>query len=548
MPRNAWTNRRRKSGQAAALGWPCALAVAVGCLAADPASAQNRRSGPVQLDGPALLSPAPQLNAAPQSGDETQTPDPGQQPALRRTWDFTPRIDLQQAYTDNATQERAGRRRDDTYTVISPGATLIHQGPRLQLSLDYSVSRFQYYSVEEESSFRHALQQTGTAELVNDAIFFDLRSSISRVELNSGGDVSASEVNDSSNQTTAMTVSASPYWVARFGGWAQSQLRYSLQQTMFSGGGLQDTTTHRITERLTAGDNFTRLLWGLTLDASETDRKGNGSSNARIGRNGDSSTQLAELNLEYVINQYLSGLGAIGYERIDDNSFDNQPNGLIWNAGAALRPGPRSSFRLVYGERYERDYFSGEAQYLFGPRSRAIVSYAQTVNTSTSLGGENLTFLGLDEFGNLIDRRTARRLQLSDSTFSFSNNAFRSDRLELRMLTEIARTSVNLIAFNEEREIDVTNSSQTSYGASLNLSRPLSAITTLGATLRYVNTEFDEQTVREDDTYSASLSLSHKLSETLSTSLSYTYLNRDSSEARNDIRENLVVLGLRKTF
>lgn len=517
------------------------------------AEAQTRGTIPAQ---PRTISPQSPIDPTlPQSQLPQLVPlpaDPGLEPRLIKEWSITPSIEVQQGFTDNARHERPSQQKSDFFAVVTPGVQIIHLGDRLNFNLDYAVSRYQYYDVESESSFRHNFREIGTLEILRDSVFFDLRSSVSRIDLTPAGEISALPSTDSSNQATVINVTASPYWRINFGGWVQSELRYGLQYTHFSRGGLQDTRTNRLTERLTSGHEFTRFLWGLTLDASETDRSDPNGGSARtrsfVGRNSDSSTRLAALNTEYVINQYISALADVGYDRINDNTLDDEIDSPFGDGGFAIRPGPRTSLRLVYGRRYEREYWNGQAQYLFGAKSRAIVTYTQTVQTSASVLDENLSYLGADEFGNLIDRRNAERLQIYDTNFNLTNNAFRRNRLDGRIQTALGRNTISLTGFDERRETDAIDTIQRSRGGAINFLRPITPVTRISSTLRYSNINYDTRDDRKDDIYSASFTLAHDLTETLTGTLSYTHLNRDSTESRSDLRENVVLIGLRKTF
>ncbi|MCW5750339.1 MAG: TIGR03016 family PEP-CTERM system-associated outer membrane protein [Alphaproteobacteria bacterium] len=482
-----------------------------------------------------LLAPAPALGQS----EDVVTPPPPSQPS----WIIVPRIDIQQSFTDNALRERPGRERSDTFTTIRPGVNIAHQSARHRFNMDYALTRVQYARFTEENEFRHALRQTSQLELINEALFLDLRSAISQVTVDSGGQVSADEENSSNNQRTVATFAASPYWRYRLGRWANSELRYSFNYVDFITATQQDSLSHRVTETLSYGSEFTRLLWALTLDGSE----GRFSSSSAQGSR-RVSTRLAELSSEYVINQYVSALASVGYERIEDRTLDDEPDGVIWTVGGKLRPGPRSAFSMVYGKRYERDYWSGSASYLIGPTSRIDAEYTRSLNTTQGLTTENLTFLGLDEFGDLIDRRTAQRLSLSDPSFNVSSNAFRRDRAQIRGNTQIGRSSFTGLAFQETRRTDATDEKREVLGASFNFGRQIWPMTRISATLRYTHTDYNDAASREDDVYSGSISLSHQFGASLVGSISYTYFNRDSNDRNSDLRENLVTVGLRKSF
>lgn len=483
-----------------------------------------------------LLAPATALGQE----EEVALPPPSQP-----SWIIVPRIEIQQSFTDNALRERPGRERADTFTTIRPGVNIAHQSARHRFNLDYALARVQYARFTEENEFRHSLRQNSQLELINETLFLDLRSAISQVTIDSSGEISADDENSSNNRRTVASMTASPFWRYRLGRWANSELRYSFNYVDFFTSTQQDSLSHRVTETLSHGSEFTRLLWALTLDGSEG-RFSSSSSSGQGSRN--ISTRLAELSTEFVVNQYVSTLASVGYERIKDRTLDDEPDGVIWSVGGKLRPGPRSSFSLVYGKRYERDFWSGSASYLLGATSRIDAEYTRSLTTTQGLTTENLSYLGLDEFGDLIDRRTAERLSLSDPSFNVSSNAFRRDRAQIRANTQIGRSSITGLAFQETRRTDATDEKREVLGASLNFGRLIWPMTRISATLRYTHTDYNDAASREDDVYSGSIGLTHQFGASLAGSISYTYFNRDSNVRNSDLRENLVTVGLRKTF
>jgi hypothetical protein len=73
-------------------------------------------------------------------------------------------------------------------------------------------------------------------------------------------------------------------------------------------------------------------------------------------------------------------------------------------------------------------------------------------------------------------------------------------------------------------------------------------VTELGATARFREVDFGDADGRVDDLFGAGVSLSYEFSESLQGVALYNYSNRLSTEPDEYFIENVVTLGLRKTF
>src|SRR3546814_5362030 len=108
--------------------------------------------------------------------------------------------------------------------------------------------------------------------------------------------------------------------------------------------------------------------------------------------------------------------------RISDWSSDVCSSDL---AGLRLKPGPRLTMEATYGQRFEEQNIGAKVDYQITSRTTFNASYSQEPTTQQQLLLNDLSFIGLDENGNLIDTSTGlplgssfRRFGLRDETFS----------------------------------------------------------------------------------------------------------------------------------
>lgn len=476
-------------------------------------------------------------------------------------WIITPSITVKQSFTDNARHESRGQEDADTYTSVIPAISITANGDRLNLHLNYAVTGSHYYNESDLDGLQHSLLGGGTAELVQELLYLDARAAIFQQVINPTGAQSAGQVpvagepvtaQNDDNTTTAKTYSLSPYLRNRFGNFADSELRYRFNQSI---SGTGDTLTHTISETLTSGSDFTRLRWVAQAIATDTEgSRGDASDStiAVVGAPHDSSRQLATFSPEYVLNRNLSLLGSIGYERIDDDTLREEPNGIIGNAGVRVNPGPRSTFRILWNHRFDENYFTGDASYLIGPTTRIDFAYTRDIYTGQSLYAENLSYLGTDEFGNFIDTRTLQMFRLDNEGLGFSNTAFKQERYSLRLTTELYRDSFSAELFRQVRESQNVLSTQTTNGVNFGWSRPLTPVLGFRFGLTYTDTEFDAITengdTREDHTVRGGPGLTYSFNEKLVGTLNYDFIYRFSNVANSDQRENIITVGIRKIF
>ena len=476
-------------------------------------------------------------------------------------WIITPSIAARQGFTDNARHATRGNEKADAFTSLTPAISISGLGPRVSLNVSYALTGIHYYDDDELDKISHNLLGGGTAELIDELLYLDARAAIFQQLLDptstqSGQDapIIGQETNDSSNTTTAKTYSLSPYLRNRFGSFADSELRYRFNQ-FISGAG--ESTSNTISETLSSGADFTRLRWLAQAIAVDTKGSNNGASSSTNAITGgparDSSRQMASFSPEYVVSRYLSLLGSVGYERIEDETLADEPNGIIGNAGVRVNPGPRSTFRVLWNHRYEENYFTGDGAYLIGPTTRLDFAYTRDVQTSQSAYEESLSYLGTDEYGNFIDTRSLQGFRLDNYGTGFSNSAYRQERYSLRLTSSLDRDSLSAEVYRQTRESTNALSTQTTNGVTLGWSRPLSPLLGFRFGMSYTDTEFDSITVegggtREDQSVRGGPGLNYAISETMSGSLNYNFIYRFSNAPDSNQRENIITVGVRKIF
>jgi len=454
-------------------------------------------------------------------------------------WTTGAAVEVSQSSTDNVRLAPDGQEEGDTITGITPSFNVRGVSSRMNLALNYSLTRLEYWRNPELSEFRHRARGSLNTELVEDFFFFDSQLSVSETFITSQGAISGNEFNDNANRGTVATWNASPYLRYRLGSFADSEIRYRYSTTLVDSNAANDEDTHLGAFRLDSGRDFTVLSWGFNAEHAITASQ----------NQADIKRTTVGLDLRYAVNTQLSLLGTAGYEDINDASLADQPSGLFWNVGFDSRPGPRTALRATYGQRYESQDLNVRASYNYSSAAFLVLTYAHTLETSGQRRSDLLRFIEVDENGNLIDIRTGLPVDPDDDLLTFNNSSNLVDRLNFTFAGSRGRNNYSLNAFAIQRSesTDITTNENT-YGVSGNFSRQLRRLVSGNVFMSFRTTDFDTADGRTDDTYIARTGLSYTLAPDLTGSLQYTFTRRDSNIAANDLMENALTVRFRKTF
>ena len=458
---------------------------------------------------------------------------------------ITPRISVFQWYSDNIDQEQNSQKRSDFITAVSPGIRMDSDGARVRFSLDYDLDVIRYWKEEDNDRTSNRLFHIGTAELWRELLFVDTRASISQERTSSSGGESPNDQAFTTNRTEVRTYSISPYLRNHFGDFADSELRYTFGQTYYSENDFSDATTNRVTGQLVSGPQFLRTLWTVYLDAGDVDRS---SDSPTTTNSEDISWRTAELRTQYLVNSSFSGLVNFGYERFEDPTLLEEPNGLIWAVGFRYTPSARTTVDALYNHRFDEYYPSIFITHEIGPATIVRASYTEGLQTAGASFQQNLTFLEVDEFGNYVDRRTAQLFRAGNNNFGITNDSARFKRFNATLSSVRDRNTYGLNAFYDERFTDTSGIEETAVGGAINYGRQISVNTRMGATARYREQDLGTPDGRKDDYYNLGLNLAYQMSEQLRMVASYNFVRRDSNIDAFDYTENIVGVGLIKTF
>lgn len=431
-------------------------------------------------------------------------------------WRVTPSITVIETYTDNVDLD-ASVKRGDFVTQVAPQISITGEGSRLNATFLYAPNYFFYPGDDDDKhELRHTLQANLNSELIRETFFVDASAGISQRFLDRRQAISSVSASRTDNRGTIQRYQISPYMVHRFGSLATAQLKYSLGYIRQSKDPEQttvntifgDTLSHQGSLSVSSGSRFSTLNWTLSANYQTQNRENTANYETTTLR-ADSSYQLTNI---------LTLLGSIGYQERDANgtSFANF-SGFIWDAGFRIVPGPRTSLSFRYGNQYNGETYSLDAQYKITAKDSINLSYFDTINTFQSFAFDDNTAVNIDPS--------------LDSGF-ISGDLTRRKQWRLSVSGTRGRTSYSASSFHFDSKSDQAVLDEERYGGAISIKRRLSPQLSISGAASYNSSKFSSDNVK-DKFWSASVNMTYQISKSLMGDLGYVHSERDQSRFGN---------------
>lgn len=585
--------RESRAGASSAVAAAFASGVAASLLSIAPAAAQ---------DGGALgygsgFGSLPAYGTGARVGDlrpqlERLLPRSLPSTAVQPAWIISPSIGVDLGLTDNA--RRVSSPRDvDAFTQISPAVLVNGDTARIRANLSYTPTAELYASTSNQNRLDHYLNAGAQVTVVPDLFFVDLRANISQQSRTGGfgqsgvaqGTPSAFNRDD---QVQTSSVQVTPYVVQRFGGIGTAQLLYSLTYTnqsnqsdngrfvpplgsTFNSTGsannvngqnqaffpLGSLLTHREQATFATGENFGRVRNLVLLEGIQFDGGG-------IYRG--AYRNQASIDNAFAINRSVALVGLIGYQDLKYNTIPPyRVNGILWNAGVRLTgTDPDNYLEARYGRKDGFEAESLDLSYAPTARIRVFARYSTGVTTDAEDQQNRLSSTSVDAFGGSVDTITGAPVASTSGFFGTQNNLFRLRRASLTGIYILTRDSFSVTVVNEDRSPVSnavaansaansglfgiqTDTSNGTYGT-LSWQRDIRPDLRSNVAFQYGTRSGDSGVNSSEQTISASVGATYQLSETVAGRATYVFNQRSGGGQGREFYENLVLVGLRKSF
>jgi hypothetical protein len=512
-------------------------------------------------------------------------------------WTFVPRIDLQEALTDNVFQLNSPRRAD-LVSYFSPGISLAGDLPRVQLSFDFAPTLAVYARTGDLNSLTEQMNGLGSITLVPDLAYVDVRAIAGVQNLNGGiGGIGAVGAPAGAAATTQATIPSlagnnqglsrdtevqttsfgvSPYLLRQFGDWGTAKLGYSLnvsesdQLSGFAaspfptgGANAQTLVSNEEIAHFVTGDFMSSLQNSFDIDLQQNHTtSGAGSTNFVTGlpeqstQNTSSTREIFNDRITYQLTRGFSVFASGGHEDIVYTGLGAQSiHDLIWSLGATLVPNPDSSLTLSYGHQDGFNSVTANAYYALTARTRLSASYGSTLGTQLEYVQNQLNLATASPNGTLVNARTGGSLFGTTNALAVRNGVFRTSALTLGSQTTLDRDiiSINFLLAKQQGFGGAFTSTTESKTAGLSWLHQLRPDMTVSAAFSYA---IQDQSAGAISTFNpgnntsiaATLAWWWQISDTVSANVRYTFLQRSTDVTQFDFYQNILILGITKRF
>lgn len=518
----------------------------------------------------------------------------GLSPPAGGGWTIVPRINVQEELTDNVLQLNSPRQAD-LVTYLSPGVSIAGDLPRVQMTFDFAPVLALYANETSLNALTEQMTGLASVTVVPDLFYVDVRglSGVQSVygglggvgtlgapanaNLMAPGSVPSLAGNtlgltrDNEYQTSSLAIS--PYLLRRLGDWGTLKLGYSLAMTRsdtLSGfaasplpsGGLnaQSLLTNEAIAHYDTGDALTSAKNSVDVNLTQSQSTfggvypPGGGLPAAGGTNFSSTSNIISDTLTYQLNRTVALLGSIGHEDITYTETGFQGiHDMTWSFGTTLTPNPDTALTVSYGHQYGTNSLAVTGHYAATARTVLNVSYGTTLGTQLQMVQSQLNLAAAGANRSLINAQTGGSLFATTNALAPQDGVFRTTSLVLGTQTTLDRDIISL---------NLLLASQSSTGAG-----PAFATSDQTISVSWVHQ------MRPDMTVSGGLSLSwmsqpaqvgfipgnslsavataawqYQITETLGASISYSFFERQSAVTSYNMYQNMLILGLSKTF
>ena len=466
-------------------------------------------------------------------------------PAEAGKWTIDPFVGLEQQFTDNARSLKEPGEMD-TITTLDAGINVRGHGARVNLNLDYRMSRDTYWDNSDLNGNRQNLLTQGDVELWENILFLDARAAMSDVTVSQSGAVTATDRTATSNRTRTLSASIAPTVRHHLGSWADTEFVYRLNEIRFfqsdagdTDAGVPNSRIHELRSAVTSGDRFQRLHW--QLNASTTI---NYSANEFRSRR-DRMTASAD----YDISRHVSVIGTVGNDKVRDKTDSSDSNsGTSWSAGVELRPNQRGRLRVEYGRRFNTDSITGNLEYKFSQAINLSAAYTIDVTTQQEALANSLNNIVFDPLtGQFVDQTTGLPVDPNNLGTDLVDATLKTQRFSLGLNGTRGRNSFSVGADMTKRDIGTTGGRDQTTSLQATLARRLTPKTNGSVNGAYVRNTQSGGSDTQEQTIRAGANLDYNFSTSFTGSMNYRHLRRISS-AGNGLTENVVSVRFRKNF
>jgi len=441
----------------------------------------------------------------------------------------------------------------DLVTRVTPALSLVNRSSRTEGALTIAPTVQKYAVNGDLDRFDTAVTGTNLYTLWREHLTLATSGSISRQIVTSQGALTAGDRSVASNQATLRTFAVTPTFTQNFRNFATGVVSAQVAET--SSGVLADSTQTQITTSLVSGSDWARFAWTAILQATDVDQSGQAQTSQVINgvtipiSTANSSQRTANFVTKYALDRTFAILSSLGYETLDNATLTHNLSGPIASLGIGIT-GTRSKLDLSYNYRYGERFISTDGSYDITQKLQVKLSYNENVTTAQQQAIGNVSGLSVTPQGGFTSNGQTFSPVSSQAGINggAGNAAFHDQKGQLTVSGSFDRNNFTLGLQTETQTTETTDFKNTTTGFVSTFTRELTPATNLNTAFSYLRTNQLAPISSIFDTYEATVGLSYALGRDLTATATYALLYRQSSTPGQNMSENALTVGLRKSF
>jgi uncharacterized protein (PEP-CTERM system associated) len=441
----------------------------------------------------------------------------------------------------------------DFITRITPSISIVNRGPRAEGALTITPTVQRYALNGDLDRVDTAVTGTNLYTLWRDHLTIATSTSMSRQVVTSTGALTAGDRTTDQNQATLRTYTVTPTFTQNFRNFATGTVSTQVAET--STGVLAPATQTQLTGSLASGTDWARFVWIATLQATDANQSGQSEAGQIVGSTtvptttSNTSQRTANVATKFALDRTFAILSSFGYETINNPTLTQNDSGPIASLGVGIT-GTRSHLNLAYNYRYGGKFISTDGSYNLTQRLQFKISYNETVTTSQQQAITNVGGLSVTPQGGFTSNGQPFAPVTSPSGVNsgVGNAAYHDQKGQVTLTGAYDRSTFTFGVQSETQTTETTGFKNNTIALVTTFAREMTPSTTFNVALNYTRTDQVQPTSILDDTYDTSVGLTYALGPDLTATATYSLLYRQSTGPGQNITENALTVGLRKSF
>lgn len=444
---------------------------------------------------------------------------------VHANWNFTPRVLVAEAYTDNRFLAPAEEEESVYITQIIPGFSLARANNNFRLNLDYQLEGVFYENslTDTDNEVFQQIGLTASQRLAGDWAVFDVAATRTQAGIDARRVTAGNNLFSTTNRTNVSTLSYGPVFRWQPRSYILGELNFQYGVVKYDAADLANSEQWRGRLLIDASRSPGKIGWTFQHSALRT--KNDLSSIAVLQR--------TSADIYFYVAPRTALIAGTGW---DNNRFpssiDSEQRGGSWRVGFQWAPRRRTNIAVFYNDRY----FGQSAEFRISNESRYMdiaISYQEDIES-----------LGQGRIANLVDSVNPT---LPVVTGTISNEVSEIRRGAITVLRRHGKTETSLVVDQYSRKLQVSLLREDMVGVRVGWQWRVSSRTTFDISGRRQKLEFSDVD-RTDYLKLARVALSYRFGRRIDFESNFGRTSRTSSDGSVGYVSNTFMFSVSATF